>query len=154
VRTYFWRKFASRLGALFLLSLLLMTAAVWFVWSTAGPNWFVGMFGLALYMNVLFQVMGYFFVPRVFARAAQDPATRIAEVETSAHGVRISRGGNTVTTPWPSFTKIWLYDDFVLLVRKPALSLMQFVVLPSDGMDSQMRLDLLAASQGKPIGNT
>lgn len=108
------------------------------------------MFGFVLYMNILFQVMGYFMVPRVFARAAQDPATRIAEVETSAHGIRVSRGGNSVKTPWSSFTKIWLYDDFVLLVRRPAFSLMQFVVLPSDGMGSQMRLDLLAASQGKP----
>lgn len=130
----------------------MMTAAVWLVWSTAGPNWFVGMFGFVLYMNVLFQIMGYFIVPRVFARAAQDHATRIADVETSAHGIRISRGGNTVTTPWSRFTKIWLYDDFVVLVRKPALGLMQFVVLPSEGMDSQMRLDLLAASQGKPSG--
>ena len=112
------------------------------------------MFGLVLYMNVLFQVMGYFVVPRIFARAAQNPATRIAEVETSAHGIRISRGGNTVTTPWFNFTKIWLYDDFVVLARKPAFSLMQFVVLPSDGMDPQMRLDLLAASQVKLNGIT
>ncbi len=112
------------------------------------------MFGFVLYMNVLFQVMGYFIVPRVFARAAEDPATRIAEVETSAHGIRISRGGNTVTTPWSKFTKIRLYDDFVVLVRKPALSLMQFVVLPFDGMVSQMHLDLLAASQGKLSGVT
>jgi hypothetical protein len=112
------------------------------------------MFGFVLYMNVLFQVMGYFMVPRVFARAAQNPETRIAEVETSAHGIRISRGGNTVTTPWPNFAKIWLYDDFVVLVRKPAFSLMQFVVLPSDGMDPQMRLDLLAATQAKPSGLT
>jgi hypothetical protein len=154
VHTYFWRKFASPLGAFFLLSLVLMTAAVWFVWSTSGPNWFVGMFGFVLYMNVLFQVMGYFFVPRVFARAAEDPSTRIAEVETSAQGIRISRGGNTMTTPWVRFTKIWLYDDFVVLVRKPAVSLMQFVVLPSDGMSSQMRVDLIAASQGKPSGIT
>ena len=112
------------------------------------------MFGFVLYMNVLFQVMGFFIVPRAFARAAQDPATRIAEVETFAHGIRISRGGNTVTTPWSKFTKIWLYDDFVLLVRKPPLSLMQFFILPSDGMDSQMRLDWVAASQGKPSGVT
>jgi hypothetical protein len=31
---------------------------------------------------------------------------------------------------------------------------MQFVVLPSDGMSSQMRVDLIAASQGKPSGIT
>lgn len=152
VRRYFWRKFASLIGALFLLSLVLMTAAVGFVWSTAGANWFVGMIGFVLYMNVLFQAMGYFLVPRVFARAALNPATRTAEVETSAQGIRITRGGNTTTSPWSNFTKIWLYDDCVLLVRKPSLSLMQFVVLPGDGMDSQMRLELLAASQVKPGG--
>lgn len=113
------------------------------------PNWLVGMFGFILYVNLLFQIVGYFLVPRVFARRASDSATRIAEVGSSAHGFRISRGGNTSTMPWSTFTNIWLYDDFVILVKRPALSLMQFVVLPSDGMSSQMRLDLEAASQGR-----
>jgi hypothetical protein len=149
VRTFFWRKFATPLGALYLLSFPLITATIWFVWSSSGPNWFVGMFGFILCMNILFQVMGYFLVPRVFARRAVDSATRIAEVESSAHGIRISHGGNTSTTPWSTFTNIWLYDNFVILVKWPALSLMQFVVLPSDGMSSQMRLDLEAASQGR-----
>jgi hypothetical protein len=136
VRTFFWRKFASPLGAFYLLSFPLLTGAIWFVWSTSGPNWFVGMFGFVLYMNLLFQILGYFLVPRVFARGALDPATRIAEVETSANGIRISRGGNTSMMPWTSFTNIWLYDNFVILARRPPVSLMQFVVLPADGMSS------------------
>lgn len=126
-----------------------MAGSIWFVWSTTGPNWFVGMIGFVLYMNLLFQIVGYFLVPRIFARRALDPATRIADVQTSANGVRISRGGNTLTMPWSRFTNIWLYDDFVILVQRPALSLMQFVVLPAEGMSAQMRNDLIAASQGE-----
>jgi hypothetical protein len=113
-----------------------------------GTNWFVGMFGFVLYMSLLYQIVGYFSVPRIFARRSLDPATRMAEVETSANRIRISRGGNTSTIPRSKFTNIWLYDNFVILVHRPLLSLMQFVVLPADGMSSQMRLDLIAASQG------
>jgi hypothetical protein len=149
VRTFFWRKFASPLGAFYLLSFPLIIGAIWFVWSHEGPDWFVGMFGFVLFMNLLFQLLGYFLVPRIFARRALDPSARIAEVETSANGIRISRGGNTLMMPWSRFINIWLYDNFVVLVRKPPLSLAQLVVLPADGMSPQMRLDLIAASQGE-----
>jgi hypothetical protein len=127
-------------------SIPILIGAIWFAWSTSGPNWFVGAFGLLISLNLMIQVVGYFMVPRLFARRASDLVT---EVETSASGIRISRGENSFKLPWRSFTRIWSYDDFVILAAKPQFNLTGFFVLPSSGMSQLMRDDLQAASQGR-----
>jgi hypothetical protein len=100
-------------------------------------------------MNLLFQGAIYFSMPKAFARRLQDPVNRTAEVETSAEGVRIASGPNAALLTWARFKHIWMYDDFVILAVKPAIS--RFTFLPTSGMSPEMRRDLQAASEGKRV---
>jgi hypothetical protein len=149
VRTFFWRRFKTPLGVSFLLSLPVMAGALWFVYSIDGANWFIGMIGFLLFMNLLIQSSYYFSLPKAFVRRLSDPTMRTAEVETSPKGVRIVFGPNATLLTWERFKHIWLYDDFVIMAVKPPL--MPFTFLPTDGMTPEVRRDIQAASEGKPV---
>jgi hypothetical protein len=70
-------------------------------------------------------------------------------VETSSKGIRVLSGPNSALLTWERFKHIWLYDDFVILAVRPPL--MRFTFLPTDGMTLEVRRDLEAASEGRPI---
>ena len=148
-RTYFWRRFKTPLGVSFLFSLPVTAGFIWFIYSTEGANWFVGAFGLLIVMNLIIQGSYYFSLPKAFARRLSDPSLRTAEVETSSKGIRVLSGPNSALLPWKSFKHIWFYHDFVILAVRPPL--MRFTFLPTDGMTPEVRLDLDAASEGRPI---
>jgi hypothetical protein len=149
-RTYFWRKFKTLFGALYLASVPLMIGAIAFIYHMQGANWFVGAFGLLLFFNLLMEWTYYFSLPRALARRLADPANRTAEVTTSADGVRIAIGPNASLLKWARFKHVWLYDDFVILAVMPPL-MTGFVYLPTAGMTPEVRRDLESASQGKAI---
>ena len=149
VHAFFWRRFKTPLGALYLLSLPLLIAIIVFVYSVDGPNWFVGAFGLILVMNVLIQGTFYFSLPKAFARRLLDPANRTADVETSSEGVRVASGRSAAVLAWAKFPYVWIYEDFVILAAKPPL--MRFTFLPTDGMTPDVRRDLETASEGRTI---
>ncbi len=149
-RTYFWRKFKTPFGALYLASIPLMIGAIAFIYYMQGPNWFVGAFGLFLFFNLLMQWAYYFTLPKALAKRLVDPATRTAEVTTSPEGVRIVIGPNASLLTGARFKRIWLYDDFVILAVNSPLQ-MGFTYLPTAGMTPEVRRDLEAASQGKAI---
>jgi len=147
-RAYFWRKFKTPLGVLYLASIPFLIGAVAFIYYMQGANWFVGAFGLLLFSNLLMQWFYYFKLPQALARRLVDPANRTAEVTTSEDGIRVAIGPNASLLKWTMFKRIWLYDDFAILAVNPPLA-MRFTYLPTEGMTPEVRRDLEAASQGK-----
>lgn len=150
IRKYFWRRFMTPFGLLYLASFPLLIGGIWVVYSMAGANWFVGAFGLVLVMNVIIQGTYYFVLPRAYVKRLSDPARQTAEVETSADGIRVAMGRSAAFRKWSAFKYVWIYDDFVILA-KGWLS-MGFVFIPTQGISPEVRGDLEAASEGRPIG--
>ena len=149
-RTYFWRRFKTPLGALYLGSFPIIIGGIWLAYCLNGPDGFVGAFGLLLFMNLVIQLSYYFSVPKAFVKRLSDPVNRTAEVETSAEGVHIAFGRSAALLKWSTFKQIWLYDDFVILAVRPPL-LLRFTFLPAAGMSVEMRRDLEAAAHGRTI---
>jgi hypothetical protein len=148
-RTYFWRRFKTPLGVSFLLAFPIMAAMLWYMYSLAGANWGIGAFGLLFFVNLIIESSYYVFLPSAFARRLSDPAMRTSEVEISSKAMRVVTGPNATLLTWQKYRHIWLYDDFVLLAMKPPFML--FTYLPTAGMTPEVRRDLQAASEGKPI---
>jgi hypothetical protein len=143
-RTFFWRKFTTPLGLLYVLGGLGSLTCIWLVYSKAGPTWVVGLLGFVAFTNLLFQLMFYLRAPRAFGLLLDNTANPAAEVETSPEGIHVSFGRNAWMRPWPTFKYIWFYDDFVILVSSPPI-MPNCWVLPSRGMSSQMLLELKSA---------
>ena len=110
VRAYFWRRFKTLYGALYLGSFPILIGAIWVAYSLNGPDWFVGAFGLLLMMNLIIQSTYYFSAPRASARRLSDPTNRTAEVESSAEGVRIVFGRNAALLKWSGLVEGGGYD--------------------------------------------
>jgi hypothetical protein len=142
-RTFLRRRLGTLFGASYLASFPLITAFAWYVYSIAGANWVVGAAGLLLMMNVMLQVNYYVFFPRVFAKVLSDPAARAIEVETSPDGIRIVSGRNATLLTWARYKYIWIYDEFIILARRPPL--FPFTLIPTKGMTPEVRHDLEVA---------
>ena len=139
VHTFFWRRFKTPLGALYLGSFPILLGAIGFAYSIDGPNWFVGAMGFLLVMNLIIQVTSYFALPKAFVKRISDPTRRNAEIETSAEGVRVTNGPNALLLPWKMFKYIWVYDQYVILAVRPPM--LTFVTIPTEGMTSDVRRD-------------
>ena len=139
VRTFFWRRFKTPLGVLYLGSFPILLGAIGFAYSIDGPNWFVGAVGLLLVLNIIIQATPYFVLPKAFAKRIADPAKRSAEVETSTEGVRVTNGPNAALLPWKRFKYIWVYDQYIILAVRPPM--LMFVIIPTEGMTSDVRRD-------------
>jgi hypothetical protein len=146
-RAYFWRKFRTPFGALYLVSVPLVLSAILFIYYTEGANWFAGAFGLLLFFNLLMQWASYSSFPKALARLA---ANQTAEVATSADGVRLTIGPNSSLLKWASFKRIWLYEDFIILAVNPPF-VMRFTYVPTAGMTQEVRSDFERASRREAI---
>lgn len=117
--------------------------------SIDGPNWFVGAMGFLIVMNLIIQGTPYFALPKAFAKRISDPAKRNAEIETSTEDVRVTNGPNAALLPWKRFKYIWMYDQYIILAIRPPMQ--QFVILPTDGMTSDVRRDFEEARENRSI---
>ena len=142
-RMFFWRRFKTPLGVSFLMSLPAMAGAMWLVYTVDGANWFIGVTGVVLFLNLIIQSSYYFTLPKAFALRLSDPTLRNAEIETSPQGVRVVSGPHANLLTWERFKYIWIYDDFVILAVKPPF--MPFIFLPTRGMTPEVLRDIRAS---------
>jgi hypothetical protein len=147
VRAYFWRRFKTPLGLVFLSSFVAIAGFIWIVYSIHGANWMIGAFGSIICLYFVIEAFYYFSLPKAAAKRVSEPNYRTAQVETSRKGIRVVRGPNALLLRWDRYKHIWLYDDFVLLAVLPPL-MIPFMYLPTDGMSPDVRRDLEAAKVG------
>jgi hypothetical protein len=148
-RTFYWRRFKTPGGILYLLSIPVLITAICFIYLFDGANWFVGAFGLLLVMNLIVQGTTYFSLPRVLASRFSDPSRRTIAIETLPDGFR-SHGDRSVTFfPWSNLRYIWLYGEFILLVPPHPALRAAFVLVPTEGMTPEVRHDFEVASQSR-----
>jgi hypothetical protein len=143
-RIFFWRKWTTKFGLLFLSSLVIMTVtlAIWVTW--VDPDWFVGAFGMLLALNLILLGTSYFAIPRALARIASDPSRNTATIETTDDGVKISLAENVVFLTWKEISFIWVYDDFVLLVLGK-MTVSRFIHIPTKGMTAEVQSAFVSA---------
>ncbi len=146
-RAYFWRRLKSLGGVCYLLSTALVLGAICFIYFLEGANWFVGAFGVLLFLNLTIQLSYYFSAPRVLARILLAPGRSTLGLETQPEGVRVDSGRNSAFLPWSRFRYIWEYQAFFLLVPDFPVLRFAFVIIPTDGMTPEVRHDLQRASQ-------
>jgi hypothetical protein len=146
-RTYFWRRFKSPLGVMYLISLPLVLALVIFTYSYEGANWAVGVFGFLLVMNVMLQGSLYFSQPRAVSRLLSDPSRQTLTLETLEDGFKAEAGRNTTFFPWTKLRHIWLYRDFILLVPAHPMLLSRFWIIPTAGMSAEVWSDFEKAGR-------
>jgi hypothetical protein len=147
-RTFFWRKFSTPLGILYLLSLPICLASLTFVYLYMGTNWVFGALAVVFVGNLYIQILSYFAVPRAIARVAIKFNT--ATIETAIDGFRLSAGQYVSFLEWTRFKYVWPYQDFMVLVPKPAL-LFRFGYVPALGMSDEVRRDFEAAGRGGDV---
>jgi hypothetical protein len=150
---FFWRKFKTPEGVLYLISLPLVLASVFLIYLYEGPNWAVGAFGLLLVMNVMLQITAYFSVPRALVRRLTDPARRTLTIETLSDGFKAEAARSTTLLPWANLRYIWFYKDFILLVPPFPVLRATFVVVPTNGMTPEVMRDFETASQTRRSSN-
>ena len=137
-RTFFWRKWRTKSGALLLGAILINIATLTGVMVWIGPdNWLVGVMSAILFLNAVLQG-GYFFsLPRALRRAALRAPMNISEIEVTDDGLTVRSGRSTNHLPWKVFSFIWIYEDFVLLpLGKVVLN--RFVWIPTSGMTAEV----------------
>jgi hypothetical protein len=137
-RTFFWRKWRTKSGALLLGAILINIATLIGVTVWIGPdNWLVGVVSAILFLNCVLQG-GYFLsLPRALRRAALRATQTTSEIEVTDDGVTVRSGKNTHHLPWKVFSFIWIYDDFILLpLGKVVLN--RFVWVPTSGMTPEV----------------
>lgn len=136
-RQFFWRKWRTPFGIL-LISSIVIISAVLIVWMYKfGADWFVGMLGTLLALNLIMQWAWYSRLPKALARSVAE--RKNVELETTDEGICLSSARNTNFTPWSKFSAIWIYDEFVLLrVSKNSLGSL-FIHIPAQGMTPEVR---------------
>lgn len=145
VRTYFWRRFVTPWGLLYLLSFPPLIGAICWVYYMQGANWFVGAFGALVAMNLMIQSTYYFLLPKAYAKGVAKMENQNAKIEVSGDGLRISSNRSASFRKWTAFKYVWPYKDFIILVIS-AMSI-RFVFLPTDGMSDEVYDKLLEATR-------
>jgi hypothetical protein len=144
-RAFFWRKFRTKFGAVYLASFVLIAGFMMVYAQYFGFDWLVGMLGTILAFNVILQLASYFAVPRAMARLASDRARDGADVEATAEWLKVASGQRINTFPWSTFKHVWVYDDFMLLVLGEPLA-NRFFHVPTAGMSNEIRSEFEAAA--------
>ena len=144
-RAFFWRKFRTKFGALYLASIVLIPGFMIAYAHYVGFDWLVGMLGTILAFNVILQLASYFAVPRALARLALVRARERADIEATAEWLKVASGQSINTFPWSTFKHVWVYDDFMLLVLGEPLA-NRFVHVPTAGMSNEVPSEFKAAA--------
>jgi hypothetical protein len=137
-RAFFWRKFRTKVGALYLSSFVLIPAVMFMYAHYVGVDWIIGVLGTILFFNLVIQAAYYFALPKALAKLARTLARDGVVIDATADGLKASSGQNVNSFPWDVFKHIWTYDSFVILVIGEPLA-NKFLHIPIDGMTADVR---------------
>jgi hypothetical protein len=137
-RAFFWRKFRTKVGALYLSSFVLIPAIMFMYAHYVGFDWFIGVFGTILFFNLVIQAAYYFALPKALAKLATTLARDGVVIDATADGLKVSSGQNVNSFPWDVFKHVWIYDRFLILVIGIPLA-NRFLHIPLEGMTAEVR---------------
>lgn len=137
-RYFLLRRYRTKLGLMFIGSIVLFAIAIPLWGHYFGANWFVGFLGTVLGMNLIIHATAFYSMPRALAKRVTSFKSLVGHVTTSEDGITLSVDGNVAKLAWSRIRYIWCQSDFIIL----GLSLFQMIHLPtrelSDGVQEEL----------------
>jgi hypothetical protein len=131
VKLFWWRVIGWR----FVGALLLVFGSFLFLVASGDRSWFVGFLGTVLVLGVSFALGLYLIHYRGSLQRLRRMRCPEATLELGKERFRISSDVGTSELAWSAVTELWSFPDLFLVF----LSRAQFMTIPTDGLDTEVR---------------